>query len=210
MRALPRVFILVVILACLLAPSARPAAAASRLPSASSMRRGSGKPNSAAQATAVPPDPATPEVLPTFAVVTSTPRADGSIVHIIQYGQTLTDIASAYGISLDDLRAQNKLTNDAIMTGDPLIIRPANTPTPVYTPTLTLTPTRKPTSTRKPPTATHTPAPAATRAPAPTATQTVAPLSIFSGRLTNQKIGIGLVVICAVGLLVVGLAFFKK
>ncbi|HEY3343348.1 MAG TPA: LysM peptidoglycan-binding domain-containing protein [Anaerolineaceae bacterium] len=191
MRALPRIFILIVVLALLFAPSARSVSAADRSP-------------------ADLPTP-TPGDIPTAAAITSTPGADGSIVHIVGYGQTLITIAAAYGIDLAELRAQNNLTtNDTIFVGDKLIIRPPNTPTPVYTATLTPTPTHKPTSTRRPPTATHPPAATTTRTLMPTPSQPAPSLPMLSGPLTNKKIGAGLVVFCTAGLIIVGFALFKK
>jgi len=64
--------------------------------------------------------PSTPAVQP---VVVSTPRADGSIVHIVQQGQALWNIAATYKISLKDLLDLNGLTeNSVIHPGDELII----------------------------------------------------------------------------------------
>lgn len=97
----------------------------------------------------------------------ATPMADGSIIHVVQWGQFLINIANAYGIPLNDLLALNGLTeNTVIYPGDKLIIRLPTTPT---SPTQALemgiveteeaiTPTR---------TSTHTPLPIA-----PTATPT--------------------------------------
>ncbi len=103
-------------------------------------------------------------------VTVATPNADGSVIHVVQYGQTLWAIADAYGISLDDLLSMNGLTEEsAIYPDDQLMIVPASieaeetaditdtpeaqpptrTPTPtevvVSTPTeAVLTPTRNP------------------------------------------------------------------
>jgi len=85
-------------------------------------------------------------------VTVATPYADSSVIHAVQYGQTLWSIADAYGISLDDLLSMNGLTEDsAIYPDDLLIIVPASieaeetldfTDTPeVQTPTLMPTPT---------------------------------------------------------------------
>ena len=71
--------------------------------------------------------------------VKSTPNPDGSIVHVIQPGDTLLRIANGYGIALIDLERLNTLTaTTTIYPGRKLIIRPANTPTatlPSPTPT---------------------------------------------------------------------------
>ena len=105
-------------------------------------------------------------------VTTAVPNADGSVTHVVQYGQTLWKIAEAYGISLDDLLTMNGLTEDsAIYPDDVLLIIPASveieetpsitntlviqTPTPSATPTediertpteAAITPTKNPNS----------------------------------------------------------------
>lgn len=83
---------------------------------------------------------------------TATPQEDGSVIHTIQYGQTLIQIAEAYGISLDDIYAANTSidpTQPVYYEGDTLVIRFANTKTPVPSATLTpLPPTRTPRPTR--------------------------------------------------------------
>ena len=63
---------------------------------------------------------------------TATPHADGSVVHIVGYGQTLWSIAVAYQVSLDDLRRLNSMPADSadIYEGQALIIRaPSDNPT---------------------------------------------------------------------------------
>lgn len=93
---------------------------------------------------------------PTFAqaAVTSTPNSDGSIIHIVQAGESLISIADAYQVSIDDIKALNNLDSDEIFAGDTLIIRAAATTTPTGTSTGTATGTPEPTTTRSP---THTP-----------------------------------------------------
>jgi LysM repeat protein len=88
-------------------------------------------------------------------VVVSTPQPDGTIIHIVQYGQTLWVIADAYGISLADLLTLNGLTEDsAIYPDEQLLIfqGTGETPTPTATvaqvePTITPTPTQHMTNT---------------------------------------------------------------
>jgi len=46
-------------------------------------------------------------------VITSTPNPDGSVVHIVQFGQTLWGIVDAYGIEMADLLALNNLTEES-------------------------------------------------------------------------------------------------
>lgn len=57
-------------------------------------------------------------------LVTATPLPDGSIVHVVQAGDTAWAVAAAYGISLDDLYALNDI-GDFLHEGDQLLIRPA-------------------------------------------------------------------------------------
>lgn len=94
-------------------------------------------------------------------VTTSTPKSDGSIIHIVQSGESLISIAEAYGVSVEEIKALNNLSSDEIFAGEKLIIRPAATPTPTATATSTATETPEPTSTRRPTrTPTDTPHPA--------------------------------------------------
>jgi uncharacterized protein YkwD len=81
-------------------------------------------------------------------IVVSTPNQDGSIVHVIQPGDTLLAIAQAYGIPLITLEQLNRVTNTTtIYPGGKLTIRPAFTPTVT---TLALTSTHTPTTTQVP------------------------------------------------------------
>ena len=86
-------------------------------------------------------------------VVTSTPQSDGSVVHVVQSGQSLWSIAIEYGTKIDTIKELNGLTSDSIYNGQELLIYPAGslpTPEPSATlmPTLaaTRTPTHLPTS----------------------------------------------------------------
>lgn len=91
-------------------------------------------------------------------ILVSTPLPDGSVVHIVQAGQFLINIANLYGISLEELLKLNGLTEKSIIyPGDELLIQPAQaSPTatatealPSPTPTLPIldTATMMPTST---------------------------------------------------------------
>lgn len=69
-----------------------------------------------------------------YPVVVSTPRPDGSIVHVVQPGQTLWTIAASYKVGLEELIKLNNLTNAAwIYPGDKILIRP---PLETQTPTM--------------------------------------------------------------------------
>lgn len=98
--------------------------------------------------------------VPIYYVITATPKPDGSVVHIVQSGQTLIGIAQAYGISVTEIKALNNLTSDTIYVGDALLIIPAGTPAPTQTATPTSTATKLATATPQP---TRTPTAVPTR-----------------------------------------------
>ncbi len=59
-------------------------------------------------------------------VVIATPGPDGSIVHVVQAGQTLWTIAATYKIALSDLLQLNGFTeNTFIFPGNKILIKPA-------------------------------------------------------------------------------------
>lgn len=153
----------------------------------------------AQQATAAPltPQASEPAAVP---VSLATPAADGSIVHIVQQGQTLWAVAAIYQIPLDDLLILNGLNqNSFVFPGDKLIIRPPYTPTPTLSPTpAPPTPTRTPTVTPTLP-PTYTPAPTFTPTNTPTFIETVSP---------QRKIAAGWVAVIALLLLLVSI-FYK-
>jgi LysM repeat protein len=104
-------------------------------------------------ATSSTPGTPTPTITP---LPTPTPRPDGSIVHVVQAGDTLFGIARQYGVSLDDLYRLNHLTAQSILElGQTLIVKTATPtaapPTVTYTPSVTPTAT-PPTPTLPPPT----------------------------------------------------------
>jgi LysM repeat protein len=160
---------------------------------------------------------ATTEVTEVSPVITSTPRPDGTIVHEVQYGQTLYDIALAYGVTIEYLKGLNYLSNSNIYVGQKLVIRPASTLTPVGSTTATFTNTPKPTSTKKP---TSTPKP--TRTPTPNlpteALATPTPTSqpgIFSTWLDQSGtdpilIGIFGIGLAGIALMVIGIVIRKR
>lgn len=96
-------------------------------------------------------------------VITSTPRPDGSVIHVVEPGQALWSIATTYKVSLADIYALNGMTErTVIFPGDKLLvvggqIQPTlditatisatmsatlvmHTPTPTQRPTRTLAP----------------------------------------------------------------------
>jgi hypothetical protein len=104
-------------------------------------------------------NPGGPTPIPIYMVQTATPNPDGSVMHVVQSGQTLIGIAQAYDMTVAEIKALNNLTSDAIYVGDKLIVRLASTPGPTATTTATTTPTRAATATRHP---TRTPTPSST------------------------------------------------
>ena len=104
--------------------------------------------------------PVPPLTQNTPTIIPNTPNADGSILHIVQRGDTLGSLSLAYNVPLADLLKLNGLTlKSVIYINQKIIIRSASTPTPTLptgTPTIRPTVTEWPTS---PPTASETPLP---------------------------------------------------
>ena len=81
-------------------------------------------------------------------VVTATPHPDGSVIHVVEPGQVLINIAAAYNMKLSELLALNGLTDKSVIyPGEKLIIARAS---------MTVTPDRSPTATSGTPTPTPT------------------------------------------------------
>jgi LysM repeat protein len=152
----------------------------------------------------------TPAVI--MAVVTVTPMPDGSMVHIVQPGQSLWAIAIAYGVKIADLVKLNKQlspTNPVIFVGQKIIVRGTSLPT--LSPTVTDTPfpvTGTPTLTKtlRPPTRTFAPS----WTPAPTVHKVVLPDFPAFESSNRHALGIGLVTVCLLGLLAVVIGSVKK
>ena len=73
-------------------------------------------------------------------IVIAAPRDDGSVVHVVQEGQTAWAIAARYGVPLDDVRAINHLDTNAILhPGDEIIIRLGEGQPPPPIPTVSTT-----------------------------------------------------------------------
>ena len=107
-----------------------------------------------------------------YPVVVSTPNADGDVVHEVQAGQSLWQIAIDYGVKIDDIKRLNNLSSNDIYPGEKLLIKQgtlAITETPTEAVTVetieSLTLASVPTSTMErvmaTVTATHIPQPAA-------------------------------------------------
>jgi len=137
-------------------------------------------------------------------VITSTPNYDGYVYHTVQSGQTLFQIALAYGVTVDYLKELNSLSDETmIYTGQTLKIMQAATPT--VTPTFTPTPVY-PTRTPSPAEITATP----TLMPTPTTTPTPTLLDQLP-TFDRQTFGFLLIILSALGLgVIVFFSFFKK
>src|SRR5574341_23743 len=61
--------------------------------------------------------------VPAGTIPKSTPAPDGSIVHIVRPGETLTGIAQTYGVTIDEIKRLNNLTSDVIFVGQKLVIK---------------------------------------------------------------------------------------
>jgi len=73
----------------------------------------------------------------------ATPREDGSVVHVVEQGQTLWNIAAAYQVTLQEVLTLNDLTKDSlIFPGEELLIKSVSN-IPESTSTQTVTSTRQ-------------------------------------------------------------------
>ena len=129
-------------------------------------------------------------VAPFVALETGTPGEDGSIVHVVGYGQTLWSIAVSYGLPVDEIRRLNGIVDDStvIQPGQRLLIRLGNAVTPTLGGVMTA-------ATASPPQATAQ----STASPSPSPTTTEAVTAAASDAPTTPA-GIGLMVALAVAL----------
>ncbi len=95
-----------------------------------SLTGGSSSPSSATGASTASVSGAAPAPATAVAfnpVLIATPNADGSVVHIVQAGQTLWTIAATYKIQLADLLQLNGFTTSTfIYPGNKILIKPAS------------------------------------------------------------------------------------
>jgi uncharacterized protein YkwD len=108
---------------------------------------------------------------PFVGLQTSTPRPDGSVAHVVGYGQTLWSIAVSYGVTIDDIRRLNNLSGDSVVIqpGQELVIRIAGEITPASPEQTTSTPTEPSLASATAITATAFPTEADVAAPSATA-----------------------------------------
>jgi len=64
-----------------------------------------------------------------YSVTLSTPNADSDVIHEVQSGQTLWQIAIAYKVKIDDIKRLNNLFGNDIYPGDRLLIKKEVPPT---------------------------------------------------------------------------------
>ena len=154
-----------------------------------------------------------------FGVNAATPAPDGSIVHIVQYGQTLATISEAYKITVDDLRSLNGMApdNTTIWPDQKLLIKkPEGTPiatntvsvsgTPEMESTLQGTNTMAPTFTPRSKTITPAPSLAISNIGATNTPQVVS----AAKNPPKQTIGMVLIALCGLGLIGLIYSFLKK
>ncbi|GAB4578059.1 MAG: hypothetical protein Fur0022_07910 [Anaerolineales bacterium] len=159
----------------------------------------------------------------------ATPRADGSIVHVVGFGHTLVLIAEKYATTVEALMRLNHLNADSVIfPGQELIIQPPLTgPTftpsgPTFTPgpqtpTVTVLPTIAPTQTPRP-TRTLSPAdrptstllPNSTTVPTPTIPPTLMPEPAPPSMQNMVRIALVILILLAAGLVLVGNFLDKK
>lgn len=122
-----------------------------------------------------------------MALATITPRADGSLVHPVDYGQSLWAIAEAYGATIDQLRAWNNLDPESseIYAGQILLVRPAELVTPA--PTLSAATPAGATAARSLPPAAQPATPTLAAAPSPSLDATDTPPGSTSSLAGNQS-----------------------
>lgn len=77
-----------------------------------------------------------PEPIRVVPIVLAAPRADGSVVHVVQEGQTPWAIAARYEVDLAELLWMNGLADDDfVRVGDEIMVRPPEGWVPPPTPT---------------------------------------------------------------------------
>ena len=141
-------------------------------------------------------------------VIVSTPQADGAIYHQVVDGDTLFDIAEAYGMTPSDIMTLNgnSPTATEIYISQFLLIRRGTIATATLEPVPTIAPhTPQPTVLLP----TRTAIPTKTPLPSPTPTQPPSKTQLLFG--DSQRIGLTLIAASAVGIaLVVIFGFLRK
>ena len=142
-----------------------------------------------------------------YDVTTATPQADGSITHIVLYGQSLAAIAEAYGVSIETLRELNDMAaDDSVIWVDQELLIQAGVSVPTEQAaseaegSATADPNAEPTASPTPEEPTVTPRPTRTLLPdVPTATP--GEMETAAGNsLLLRNLGLVLVIVCGGGL----------
>jgi LysM repeat protein len=110
---------------------------------------------------------------------TATSTASANQTYVVKQGETLSEIAVRFGVSVQALADANGISNPALIRAGQVLIIPAQgaTPTPTWTPIVLITPSpgattiAQVTSTPSPVLATATPTQSPTSAPSPTPTK---------------------------------------
>jgi LysM repeat protein/uncharacterized protein YkwD len=135
----------------------------------------------------------------------ATPAADGSIKHVVDYGQTLYSIATAYGVTIGSIRELNYMADDAsdIYQGQELLIKKAGSYPTGSAPSGSVTPAQgeaQATTTLQP---SFTPHAQATRTLPPMVLPSLTPTPEPEESIpldTPQTVGIVIFTICGIGL----------
>jgi LysM repeat protein len=156
-----------------------------------------------------------PTTIPIQPISIATPEDDGSITHVVQYGQFLENIANAYEIALNDLLTLNGLSEQAIIyPGDKLLVKAGATPefnpdlavTETVEETEPTTPEAQATSTAKKETKTPTPVSVAMNSQLPTAA-TMMPISETVTLMQQEQHNYDFLLYAVFGLALAGTAF---
>jgi LysM repeat protein len=135
-------------------------------------------------------------------ITVSTPDASGLVSHKVKYGQALISIAAAYGVTLDELKSINSLTNDMIYEGQDLKIKQVATPTLAPTVLATAVPQ-------------NTPAALTEVSPTPVSlliqTPTAQPSALHASPVIDrQTVGLLMVIFSIIGLAMIAFFVFLK
>jgi len=68
-----------------------------------------------------------------YPVILSTPNSSGDVIHEVQAGQTLWQIAISYNVTIDNIKRLNNLVDNNIYPGNLLLIKKEVPPTPAPT-----------------------------------------------------------------------------
>lgn len=144
--------------------------------------------------------------MPTMAVTAAVaivqvaaPGEDGRIVHIVESGQALWNIAEAYDVTVEQIQDLNTFSNDVITIGQEIVIQLGYTATP--SPTITVT--------SRPPTRTPVPPQTAQAVEIQEEETSDSDEGGFLG-LSRQTMGLALILICGAGLALIVLGNVNK